>query len=526
MPRRYATYRQSLYAKNVVATSQPLAAQAGLRMLLQGGNAVDAALATAIALTVVEPTSNGIGSDAFAIVWDGSELHGLNASGRSPAGWTAERFAGLDRMPTRGWDAVTVPGAVSAWVALSERFGQLEFAALFQPAIEYARDGFPVTPIIAASWQRAAEVLAHEPGFAEAFMPNGCAPGAGELFRSPEMAATLESIADSKGESFYRGALAEKMVAFSGQCGGVLSLEDLESHTADWCGTISGNWNGYEVHEIPPNGQGISALVALGILEQFEYLRDLDPDSVESIHLQIEAMKLALADLHEHIADPAHMSHHPKDLLSPDYLRERAAHVRPDRAGAFAPGTPKGSGTVYLTASDDQGTMVSYIQSNYMGFGSGVVTPGTGISLQNRGCGFRSRPGHVNSVGPRKRPFHTIIPSFVMRDGRPEMSFGVMGGPMQPQGHVQMCVRILLHEFELQAATDAPRWQVIDDGSVTVEDTMPEDIVSGLRRLGHRVVVERGYANQAFGGAQLIRRRDGFYEAGSDHRKDGMAVGF
>jgi gamma-glutamyltranspeptidase/glutathione hydrolase len=522
----YPTFRRSVFAKNVVATSQPLAAQAGLRMLQQGGNAVDAAIATAIALTVLEPTSNGIGSDAFAIVWDGSELHGLNASGRSPAGWTAERFAHLDRMPQRGWDAVTVPGAVSAWVALSSRFGKLDFGKLFQPAIEYARHGFPVSPIIATSWRRAAEILNKEPGFAEAFMPGGKAPATGERFHSEEMASTLERIAATNGEAFYRGDLAEKMIAFSQKCEGAMTIEDLEAHQADWVGTISGRFHGYEIHEIPPNGQGISALMALGILDEFPSFRSLDPDGVESIHLQVEAMKVAFADLHQHVADADHMTVSTADLLSPTYLKERAAMISLARAGIFGFGVPGPGGTVYLSAADEQGWMVSFIQSNYMGFGSGVVVPGTGISLQNRGCGFRSKPGHVNSVGPRKRPFHTIIPSFAMRNGEPEMSFGVMGGPMQPQGHVQMAVRVLMHGQSPQAASDAPRWQVMDDGTLHVEEAMPQDTVDALKSLGHQVVVAPGYANQAFGGAQLIRRREGCYEAGSDHRKDGAAVGY
>ncbi len=495
-------------------------------MLALGGNAVDAAIASAIALTVLEPTSNGIGSDAFAIIWDGKELHGLNASGRSPAGWTPARFAHLDRMPQRGWDSVTVPGAVSAWVALSTRFGKLDFAQLFEPAIRYARDGYPVTPIIAKSWARAAAVLESEPGFREAFMPNGSAPAAGEWFRSAAMAASLERIAESRGEAFYLGELARKMAEFSQSCGGVMSMNDLESHQADWCGTISGSLNGFEIHEIPPNGQGISALMALRLLEEFRDFRNLPPDTAASIHLQVEAMKVAFADLHEHVADLACMTVNSRDLLASDYIKERAALINPDVAGCFSHGIPCPSGTVYLTTGDADGVMVSYIQSNYMGFGSGIVVPGTGISLQNRGCGFRSKPGHVNSVGPSKRPFHTIIPCFAMRNGRPELSFGVMGGPMQPQGHVQMAVRVLLHSQSVQAASDAPRWQVMESGKLSVEGSMAADVIAELQARGHDVEVEHEYANQSFGGAQLVRRRDGFYEAGSDHRKDGAAVGF
>jgi len=521
--REYPAYRRPVYARNVVATSQPLASQAGLRMLLQGGNAADAAVATAIALTVVEPTSNGIGSDAFAILWDGQALHGLNASGRSPAGWTAERYAHLTEMPRRGWDAVTVPGAVSAWVEVSRRFGRLPFAKLFEPAVSYARDGYPVTQIIGTSWARAAEVLKDQPGFAEAFMP---VPGIGQVFRAPAMAETLERIAETGGEAFYRGDLAEKIVAFSDRCGGVMSREDLASHQADWVGTVSGTFYGHEVHEIPPNGQGISALMALGILDTLGDLKDIDPDDPASLHLQVEAMKVAFADLHRHVADINHMKVTPAQLLDRDYLRQRAALIDRRRAGNFEYGTPGPGGTVLLTAADADGMMVSFIQSNYMGFGSGVVVPGTGISLQNRGCGFRAAPGHPNSVGPRKRPFHTIIPAFATKGGEPVMAFGMMGGPMQAQGHLQLSLRVLMHGQSPQSASDAPRWQVMDDGTLAVEEALSSQTTARLRDLGHRVTVEPGNANQGFGGAQLVLRRDGFYEAGSDHRKDGCAVGF
>jgi len=522
----YPSVRQPLMAKNVVATSQPLAAQAGLRMLLQGGNAVDAAIAAAITLTVVEPTSNGIGSDAFSILWDGSELHGLNASGRSPAGWTSDRYAHLDEMPRRGWDAVTVPGAVSAWVSMSSRFGRLPFADLFGLAISYARDGFPVPPVVAQSWQRAAEVLAGQPGFAEAFMPGGRAPIAGEIFRLPDMANTLGEIAKTKGESFYRGDLARRMIDFSNECGGVMTLDDLASHQADWCGTVSVPWHGYDIHEIPPNGQGIAALIALGILGEIGGFAGLSPDSPESIHLQVEAMKLAFADLHHYVSDPATMEVTPESLLTRSYHIGRAKLVDPLKAVIPTFGVPPKGGTVYLTAADADGMMVSFIQSNYMGFGSGIVVPGTGISLQNRGCGFRTKPGHANSVGPRKRPFHTIIPGFATKDGQPVMSFGVMGGAMQAQGHLQMAVRILLHDQNPQMASDAPRWQVMENGTLALEAAMPPATVEALRKLGHEVTVEDGWHNQAFGGAQLILKNGESYVAGSEQRKDGQAMGF
>jgi len=519
----YLSLRQPVYAKNVVATSQPLASMAGARMLLNGGNAVDAALAAAITLTVVEPTSNGIGSDAFAILWDGSSLKGLNASGRSPAGWTPERFANREEMPTRGWDAVTVPGAVSAWVELSTNHGKLPFKELFQPAIAYARDGYPVSPVIAEGWQRAAAVLKNEPGFAETFTP---APKAGETFRCEAMAKTLETIAETHGEAFYRGELAERILAFSDQCGGTMSKQDLAEHTADWVEPLNLPWFGYQIHEIPPNGQGIAALIALGILEQVGIDRCESPDDPESLHLQIEAMKLAFADLHEYISDPACMAMPPSSFLEPAYLKERAKQIDRNRAGSPPPGVPPKSGTVYLTAADASGMMVSYIQSNYMGFGSGIVVPGTGISLQNRGCGFRSKPGHANSVGPRKRPFHTIIPGFATKNSQPVMSFGVMGGAMQAQGHLQMALRVLLYGQNPQQASDAPRWQVMEGGWVAVEGAMPPSTVEALRAKGLEIRVEPGWANPSFGGAQLILRCGDGYVAGSEQRKDGLAIGF
>lgn len=487
---------------------------------------MDAAIAAAISLTVVEPTSNGIGSDAFAILWDGSKLHGLNASGRSPAGWTEERFAAFDEMPQRGWDTVTVPGAVSAWKKLSDAFGRLDFKELFEPAVEYASNGFPVSPIIATSWARAAEILKNETGFADAFMPRGAPPKAGQLFASPEMVSTLRQIAESGGGDFYRGELARKIAECSDSCSGTMTLEDLDSHRSDWCGTISLDWCGYRIHEIPPNGQGIAALIALGILQERGGLGNLHPDSVESIHLQIEAMKLAFADLHRHVGDPQTMDVLPSTLIEPIYLRSRSALIDTGKAGLPAFGVPPPSGTVYLSAADASGMMISYIQSNYMGFGSGIVVPGTGISMQNRGNCFRSQPGHPNSVGPRKRPFHTIIPGFVTRDGKPVMSFGVMGGAMQAQGHVQMAIRILMHGQNPQAASDAPRWQVLDGGEIAVEAAMAPSVVDGLRALGHEVTIQTGWANQSFGGAQLIFKTDDGYVAGSDQRKDGHAVGY
>ena len=522
----YPSQRMPVFARNVVATSQPLAAQAGLRMLLDGGNAVDAALATAIALTVVEPTSNGIGSDAFAIVWDGQTLHGLNASGRSPGACTVDRFAGLSEMPIRGWMSVTVPGAVSGWVELSRRFGKIPFAQLFMPAVEYARDGFPVSPITARAWQRSVELFdRHEfPSFHATFAPSGRAPRAGEIFRSEAHARTLESIAESGGESFYRGELAARIAEHARDSGGLISENDLATHRPDWVEPISTNYLGQTLHEIPPNGQGIAALIALNILSHFDLAR-LPVDSADALHLQIEAMKLALADTYQHVADPAHMQCTSADLLDPDYARERSKQIDALRAGDPGHGAPRLGGTVYLTAADASGMMVSFIQSNFWGFGSGIVIPGTGIAMQNRGYGFVLDEGHVNQVGPGKRPFHTIIPGFVLRNGQPLMSFGVMGGHMQAQGHVQMINRIFGWHQNPQAASDAPRWRVDGGRVVTIENGYPSQVIDDLRRRGHDIRI--GTAND-FGGAQLIHRLDGDagYFAASDHRKDGQAVGY
>lgn len=523
----YPSRRSPVLARNTVATSHPLAAQAGLRMLARGGNAVDAAIATAITLTVVEPTGNGLGSDAFAILWDGTELHGLNASGRSPAGWTPQRFAGASDMPFRGWESVTVPGAVSAWVALSERFGKLPFASLFEPAITYAEDGFPVSPVIATLWARAAAELGSQPGFAETFMPGGDAPKAGEIFRSEGHARTLRLIAKSKGQAFYEGEIADAIAAYGAQHNAALTKADMAAHQADWCGTVSQKFDDLSLHEIPPNGQGIAACAALGILDHTN-IRDLDADDPAALHLQIEAMKLALADAEGYVADPGHMSAvTADDLLSPDYLAARARLIDPSMAQDHGVGAPKNGGTVYLTAADADGMMVSFIQSNYAGFGSGVVVPGYGIALQNRGAGFSLDPKHQNVVGPSKRPFHTIIPGFLMQNGTPLMSFGVMGGPMQAQGHVQMVLRTTLWGQDPQMAADAPRWRFVKGLEVACETTLPEATLEALRTMGHQITLEAPDNAFGFGGAQLIwRLENGAYAAGSDPRKDGMAVGF
>jgi len=520
--------RAPVLARNLVATSQPLASQAGLMALARGGNAIDAALAAAITLTVVEPTMNGIGGDAFALVWDGERLHGLNASGRAPAAWTPERFAGQQKMPLIGWDSVTVPGVVSAWVALSERFGALPFADLFEAALRYAHDGFAVSPVIARQWGAATELLSGQPGFAEAFMPAGRAPRAGERWRFEAQGRTLEEIASTRGEAFYRGRLASAIADFARRTGGAITEQDLAAHRCDWVEPIQVGYRGFTIHEIPPNGAGIAALIALGILEHLP-VAQTRPDSAERLHLQIEAMRVAFADAHAHVADPAHMRVGASDLLDPAYLAARARLIDPKRAGRYAAGEPARGGTVYLSTADAQGRMVSFIQSNFKGFGSGVVVPGTGISLQNRGSGFSLVEGHPNRVGPGKRPYHTIIPAFMSRGGRPVMAFGVMGGNMQPQGHVQVAMRFVDDGRNPQACSDGARWRIDDAGELTVESSVPSAAVEGLRALGHTPKVMPPDSID-FGSCQAIARlsddlSDG-YVGGSDHRRDGQVAGF
>ena len=528
---QYPSVRIPVFARNVVATSQPLAAQAGLRMLAAGGNAVDATVAAAAAITVVEPVSNGLGSDAFAILWDGKRLHGLNASGVAPAAWDAAYFQRRHggAIPKRGWDAVTVPGAVSAWAALHERFGKLPFEQVLAPAIELARRGYGVSPVVQQKWAAQAGELASLPGFAETFMPRGRAPQIGERFVFEAAARTLERIARTRGRDFYEGETAQALAAHAAAHGGSMTLADLAAYRPEWVEPISKTYRGYTLHEIPPNGQGIAALMTLGILSHFD-LASMDPDSIDARHLQIEAMKAAFADVYEHVADAAHMRDvTPAHLLDDGYLAQRAARIRLDRATDFKHGLPPTGGTIYLTAADAQGMMVSFIQSNYMGFGSGVVVPDVGVSLQNRGFGFRVQPGHPNCVEPGKRPFHTIIPGFLTKDGKPQMSFGVMGGNMQPQGHVQTMLRMIDWKQNPQAACDAPRWKVNRGVSVDVESAMEPAVLEGLRARGHLLEsIADPYMD--FGSGQFIWRlsddmEDG-YVAASDSRRDGHAACF
>ncbi len=529
----YTSIRLPLFARNVVSTSHPLGAQAGLSMLHKGGNAVDAAIAAAAMMAIVEPVSNGLGSDAFAILWDGKELHGLNASGRAPGAWSPAYFqgkygAGASTPPKRGIDSVTVPGAVSSWVALSERFGKLPFADLLAPAIDVAERGYLVPPVVQGKWAAPVEELKGQPGFAQTFLPRGRAFDIGELFQFKGAARALRAIAATKGEAFYRGEIASALVKFSQAHGGAHSLADFANHTADWVKPIARSYRGYELHEIPPNGQGIAALIALGILEKFD-LAALGPDSADAQHLQIEAMKLAFADTYRYVTDSRTMTVTPAQMLDDTYLASRAKLIDLKKAQPFAAGNPVKGGTIYLTAADESGMMVSFIQSNYMGFGSGCVEPGFGISLQNRGHGFSLDTASPNVVAPGKRPFQTIIPAFLTRNGLPQMSFGVMGGNMQPQGHMQTLVRMLDYGQGPQTACDAPRWRFNQGLEINVEHSMPVATVQALRERGHQMaVINDSY--QDFGAGQFIWRAGNpsveGYIAASDPRRDGQAVGF
>ena len=505
-----------------VATSQPLATLAGMEMFWAGGNAVDAALATAIALTVVEPTSNGIGSDAFALIWDG-KLHGLNASGKSPQNLTLETFAGMDAVPSLGWLPVTVPGAVSAWQNLSQRWGKLPFEQLFAPAIRYAQEGFPVSPVTANAWKRAANLFLpltapeFQP-FKSVFFPKLRAPYSGEVWGSLDHAKTLKAIAQSGGESFYQGEIAQAIANFAADTGGMLTTADFAAHQADWVEPISTNYRNLTVWEIPPNTQGIATLIALNILEGFDIQR-YGRESAESYHLQIEAMKLAFADVHRHVTDSRFMEVSTEQLLDKAYAASRRQLIGEQAIPLAQPGLPQG-GTVYLAAADGE-LMVSLIQSNFEGFGSGVLIPGTGIALHNRGVGFTLEANHPNQVAPAKRPFHTIIPGFLTQNNQPLGPFGVMGGSMQPQGHLQVVVNLADYGMNPQAVLDAPRWRFIADNQVLLEHSVPRHVALALAAQGHDIHLSD---ESGFGKGQIIMHREGVFVAASEPRGDGLAL--
>jgi gamma-glutamyltranspeptidase/glutathione hydrolase len=544
--------RKPVYAPHgVCATSQPLAAAAGLAVLRRGGNAVDAALATAAALTVVEPGSNDIGSDLFAIVWDGERLHGLNASGRSPAGLTLDtvlaagaaatatedhggdqaRVGGHGAMPAFGWPAVTVPGAPAGWRDLHDRFGTLPLPDLFADAIGYAEHGYPVSASVAARWARATGRYAGLAGpqfeeWGRVWTIEGRAPRAGQRWRNPDAARTLRLVAESRAEAFYHGEIARALAGFAARTGGFLTTEDLAAHTSTWVDPIAATYRGHQVWELPPNGQGLAALLALNILDGLDLTGATEE---ERRHAQIEAMKLGFADAHAYVADPDLVEVPTAALLSPEYARRRRAEIGPQAADP-KPGDPARGGTVYLCTADAGGMMVSLIQSNYMGFGSFVALPGYGFGLQNRGAGFSLDPDHPNVVAPGKRPFHTIIPGFLTRDGEPVGPFGVMGGHMQPQGHLQVISGTLDRGLDPQAALDAPRWYWHAGRQVRFEPGFDPDLLAGLRSRGHELA---GAGSTFFGYGQAIWRlpaggpaAGGGYLAGSEPRADGCAIGY
>lgn len=528
---KYASRRRVVHAKRgMVCTSQPLASQAGLTILQQGGNAIDAAIATAICQTIVEPTNNGLGSDCFALVWTGGKLHGLNGSGYAPQRLTPEAVAAsgaTEKMPLRGWEAVTVPGAPSAWAELHKRFGRLPFAKLFEPAIYYAEQGYPVSPIVARFWQEGIDALTpykNNPAIAPWFATfdvhgNGVAPKTGELVTLPDHAKTLRILADSYCESYYRGELAQRLVEFSDKTGGYLSLEDLADYRAEWVEPVHINYHGYDVWEMPPNGHGITALMALNILKGMEIGAK---DTGDTFHKQIEAMKLAFADGMHYIADPRYMQTRVEELLSDAYAAQRRALIG-ETALEPTHGKPFCGGTVYLCTADGEGNMVSFIQSNYKDFGSGIVLPGYGINLNDRGAGFSLNPELDDYLAPRKKPYHTIIPGFLTHEGEAVGPFGVMGAYMQPQGHVQVIMNTVDWLLNPQTALDAPRWQWIAGKEIWLESSVAPEIVEDLRRRGHEVRVLED--DTTFGRGEIIwRDSNGVLAGATEPRADGVVA--
>lgn len=521
----FTSNRYTTIAKNgMVLTSQPLAAGAGLDILKRGGNAVDAAIATAACLTVVEPTSNGIGSDAFALVWMRSDekLYGINGSGRSPMGISIDkvRAAGHKEMPKLGWTPVTVSGAPGTWAALNKRFGKLSLRECLEPAIRYAREGYPLSPTLGYNWRKAyerySELLKGEEyrEWFKTFTIEGRCPEVGEVIKLENHAKTLESIGDTNGESFYRGEIAERIDETSKKYGGYIRKEDYEDFEPQWVDPIRLNYRGYEICEIPPNGQGIVALMALNIIRGYEFS---ERSSVDTLHKQLEAMKLAFADGKKYITDPLEMKWSSEDLLREEYAEVRRDLIT-DRAAVPEPGTPPGGGTVYLCTADREGNMVSFIQSNYMGFGSGIVVDGTGIALQNRGGDFSLDPGVSNALKPGKRTYHTIIPGFLLKDNKAVGPFGVMGGYMQPQGHVQVVMNLIDFGLNPQMALDAPRWRWVEGKRIEVESNFPIHLVGALEERGHEVEIST--TRSPFGRGQIIVERGGVYYGGTESRTD------
>lgn len=523
----YPSRRYPITARQgMVNASQPQAAAAGLSALQRGGNAVDAAIAAATTLTVVEPTANGIGSDAFALVWMEKEkkLYGLNASGWAPKALNADKtreLSGQDTMPKMGWLPTMVPGAPSGWAMLSERFGRLSLEDSMASAIHYAREGYPVSPVLADMWRRSARRYKEyhgQPafqGWMDTFLFEGRAPQVGEMVRLPDHARTLEIIAKTKARAFYDGELTDHILRDSRAFGGVYERADFSEYKAEWVEPISIDYRGYTVCEIPPNGQGITALMALNILKNFDFT---SMDDELDIHRQFEAMKLAFADSKHFVTDPRDMKVSTETLLNKAYGKQRAALIA-EHALRHEHGQPNGAGTVYLCTADGEGNMVSYIQSNYMGFGSGIVVRGTGIALQNRGADFSLNPNDANCAAPRKKSYHTIIPGFLMKDGKAIGPFGVMGGYMQPQGHVQVVMNLLDYHLNPQQALDAPRWQWMKDRQFTVEQGISPMLIEQLKNRGHEV--EALADSTSFGRGQMIWKMDnGVLMGGTEGRTD------
>jgi len=537
----------------MAATAQPLATQIAVDILKRGGSAVDAAIAANAALGLMEPVSCGIGGDLFAIVWDAGEkkLAGLNGSGRSPASLTLGKLKsmGLETIPPLGPLPVSVPGTVDAWFELHERYGRLPMSEILAPAIRYAREGFPVSEVIAYYWQRNAAILKDFPGFAEVFMPGGRAPGKGDMFRNPRLADTYERLATEGRDLFYRGDMARAIADYMQENDGYLSYDDLAAHHSEWVEPVSTNYRGYDVWELPPNGQGIAALEILNILEGYD-IAAMGFGSTDYVHTFVEAKKLAFEDRARFYADMDFVNVPVRGLISKEYAAKRRALINPERAAKSYPAGDtilEQGDTTYLTTADADGNMVSLIQSNYRGMGSGMTPGGLGFILQDRGELFSLEEGHPNVYEPRKRPFHTIIPAFVTRDGKPWMSFGVMGGAMQPQGHVQIIVNMIDFGMNLQEAGDAPRIRhggsseptgarrlpgspaptpgpMNDGGIVYLESGFPVETVNGLKQRGHQLGMDAG----GFGGYQAILRSEaqGVYYGASESRKDGHAAGY
>lgn len=535
----FATRSEVISQHGMACTSQPLATQVALGILKAGGNAIDAAIAANALLGLVEPTGNGVGGDLFAIVWDAKtkQLYGLNASGRSPQSLTIDYFKenGYDQIPAYGPLPVSVPGCVDGWCELNKRFGSMEMDQILQPAIGYAREGFPVTELIAYFWAGNARSLSRYPNVAEVYMPNGKAPAKGEIFKNPYLANTLEKIARGGRDAFYSGEIAKTIDAFMKEQGGFLSYEDLANHTSEWVEPVSSNYRGYDVWELPPNGQGIAALQILNILEGYD-IASMGFGSSEYIHHFVEAKKLAFEDRARYYADPAFNDLPVEELISKEYAARRAELINPDRASRnLDAGEMEHGNTIYMTVADQYGNMISLIQSNFRGLGSGMCPPGLGFILQDRGELFTLEEGHFNVYEPGKRPFHTIIPAFITKEGKPYMSFGVMGGSMQPQGHAQIVINMIDFGMNIQEAGDAPRMrhdgssqptgkEMTDGGVVNLESGIPYESVRELMKRGHHIKNSLGN----FGGYQAIMwdEKNGVYYGASESRKDGQAAGY